>query len=655
MTKKAKHESKINFQKLKISFAGVLFAAAFCVIIYRLLDIQVINRNFYLKKLNYQYERTIANGSLMRGEIYDRNGVDLATSILTVSLYVNKKHITDIDKFAREVSPVIKMSVSEIKKTLEESDGNGVFLLRKTEDMRLKESLKALKKNKEIAKAIEIIEESKRFYPYKELAAHLLGFVNENNEGLEGIEYFYDKHIKGDFKKASFDEDITEGIMRRGSFIKEGNSMELAIDKDIQAIVEEELKKGVLKSRAKAGFVVVASPETGEILSMASYPTFDPNNYNNYSPHERKNRAVLDLYEPGSVFKVFVVASALEEKIVSPYTPIYCENGQYRVHDRVFKEAHMKRYGTLAVRDIIKLSSNIGSAKIAEKLGKRKLHEYITAFGFGKKTALGFSGESKGIVPSVKELTPVRTATVAFGQGISINPVQTTMAFCAVVNGGNLLKPILVKKILDRDNNVIFENQKEIIRRVINTKTSELIKGILRDVVTEGTGKEAEIPGANVIGKTGTAQKAGKKGYTKDYFVSFIGAFPQEKPKYVIYVGVDTPQGTASGGFVAAPIFREIGKGIIDIKGEERKVIVLNNINYAPVEKEMRQNITYSNITTLNSKDEMPDFRGLALREAIRVANLKRIGLEIIGTGTVYYQEPVFSGNGEKKIKVYLQ
>ncbi|GAB4434316.1 MAG: penicillin-binding protein [bacterium] len=651
--KKPKHALKINYQKVAISFFALLFTAVFGVVIHKLLEVQVLNRGFYLNKLNRQYEKTFANTGIMRGDIYDRNGVELASSIVAFSLYVNKEKIENINDFVKDLSALTKTPATEIRKAIENSKSNWFFLSRKLEDERLKRDLMELKKKPQYKNCIEIVEESKRFYPYKELASHILGFVNEDNEGLEGIEYFYDKSIKGDFKKASTSEDFTEGIMRRGKFIKEGNSIELTIDKDIQAIADDELKKGVLKARAKSGFVIVASPETGEILAMSSYPNYDPNNYSSYSANERRNRAVLDLYEPGSVFKVFVIAAALDERAIGPSTVVFCENGRYKVHDRVFKEAHMKRYGMLSVRDVIKYSSNIGSAKIAEKLGKKRLYEYLIDFGFGKKTGLGFSGESKGIVPGLKELTPVRFTTVAFGQGISINPVQTTMAFCAVVNGGNLLKPILVRKVLDEQNNVIYENQKEIIKRVIKPKTSEIMKDLLRDVVTEGTGKDAEITGAEVIGKTGTAQKAGKRGYTNDYFASFIGAFPREKPKYVIYVGVDTPQGIVYGGYVAGPIFREIGRRIIDLKGEERKVVVLNSLqSNTPQQTEIK----YRNITSFNrNSDNNVDFRGLALREVIKVANLKKIRLEIVGSGTVYHQEPVFSGNGEKRIKVYLQ
>lgn len=652
MSKKAKHAGKIDFKKVKISFIALIFASFFFVVIYRLFDIQILNREFYLGKLKRQYENTLSRANVLRGEIYDRNNVELASSVLTFSLYVRKNNIKDINKFSMELSKITKTPDLEIRKKIENEENKGFFLLRRCEDEGIKEKLKMLKKKTEYKDVFDIIDDYKRFYPYKELASHILGFVDEDNKGLEGVEYFFDSNIRGGFKKTASSSDITEGILRKGNFIKEGHSVVLSIDKDIQAIVEDELKKGVLKAQAKSGFVVVADPNTGEILAIASYPTFDPNNFKNYTPQERKNRAILDIYEPGSVFKVFVVAAALEEKVVGPKTTVFCENGHYKVHDRVFKEAHRKKYGYLTVEEVVCYSSNIGSAKIAEKVGKRKLYDYLINFGFGKKSGLGFTGESKGIVPTLKELTPVRFTTVAFGQGISINPVQTTMAFSAVVNGGYLLSPILVKKIVNEDGNVVYEKQKEIIRRVISQRTSDTLKSMLRKVVTYGTGKEAAIDGTTVIGKTGTAQKAGNRGYTDKYFASFIGAFPEDRPKYVIYVGVDSPKGIAYGGYVAGPIFREIGKRIIDLLGEERSSVILSDTNMKVTEKRVE---VYQNITSYSKISGEPDFRGLALREAIRVANLKKIKLEIVGSGTVYHQEPVYSSGGEKKLKVYLQ
>ncbi len=652
----AKHVLKFNLRKIKIGLFWTGMVCLYLLVLYRLVNVQILKRNFYLEKLARQYENTF-QASRIRGNFYDRNGNELAISVLGFSLCVNKERIKDADSFSKRLSEIIKISAEDIKKKLRESESNWCFIIRKSEDVALKEELLNLKRksNDDLSKAIEILEEPKRFYPYKELASHIIGFSNDDNEGIEGLEYYYDKRIVNGKEKVSYRKDLSDGVIRTKKSFREEKSIELTINKDIQAITEDELKKGIIKTNAKSGVAIVMDPESGEILSMASYPNFNPNEYFRYSDSQRRNRALIDIFEPGSVMKVFLVASALEEHIISPSTMIYCENGKYRVHDRVFKEAHNAKFGSITVRDIIKNSSNIGSIKIAEKLGKKKYHEYLERFNFNKKTEIGLFGESKSIMPSLKELTPVRLSTVAFGQGISLNALQITNAFCAIVNGGNLLKPRLIKRILNENNEPIMENEKEIIRRVISPKTSELVKDILEDVVTEGTGKQAAIEGTSVIGKTGTAQKPGRRGYLDEYVASFIGAFPKEKPRYVMFIAIDSPRGyNVYGGGVAAPIFREIGKRIIELEGGERKVLVTktsNENNFVTTEP------VFSNLSGDFKEMVIPDFRGLTAREAIRIANLKKLQIEITGSGVVYYQDPLPVGqlSSVKKVRVFLR
>lgn len=659
MTRKSSHERKFNFRKFKILLLCFIITGLFLSVIVRLYVIQIGKRDFYLSKLQSQYGRIFNNGTSFRGEIYDRNGVELATSVLSFSVYVYKNKINDLHMFASSMSEVLGIKKDDIISMINKSQSKGLYIAKKIEDLTVKNKLYAFKKQdrKGFSDAFEVVEESKRYYPYKELAAHVLGFVNDDNEGLEGIEYFYDKKIKGIATKVSYGADIPEGFFIKGKPVKEGNSIELTIDRDIQSIAEEELKKGILKTKARSGFAIVMDPNSGEILAMTSYPQYDPNNYANYSPWERRNRAIIDLFEPGSVMKVFIISAGIEERLVSPQTRVFCENGLYRVHDRKFKEAHHKKYGTLTVEEVLKYSSNIGAIKVGELLGKRKLYEYLTDFGFGKKTDIGFPGEVKGIVPSPKELTPVRLSTVSFGQGISVTPLQLIRGFSAVINGGYLIKPILIKRILDEDNNTIWVNQKEIQRRVISENTSKILKEILRKAVIEGTGKEAEVTGLEVIGKTGTAQKPGRRGYLDEYYASFIGAFPKDNPKYAILVGVDAPKGIAYGGYVAAPIFREIAKKIVEFQGGERKIVVMENVAYN--KKEISLDNKSDNAPLIKTDNKaIPDFRGLALREAIRVANLKKLEIEIHGSGIVYDQNPAPDstyGGDNKKIVLYLK
>lgn len=652
----AKHSIKVNAKKIKIGFLGIAIIFLYLLVILKLLDVQILKRNYYLDKLSRQYENTYY-GSIVRGNIYDRNGSELAISVPSFSLYVNKNKIQDLDLFANRLSKVINMSPENVKKIINETEKKGVFLIRKSEDMALKNGLDDIKKEKidGISNAIEIVEESKRFYPYKELASHIIGFTNDDNEGLEGIEYYYDKKVLTNKEKVSYYKDLSDGVIRTKRSLRGEKALELTINKDIQAITEDELKRGVAKSQAKSGIAIVMDPDTGEILAMASYPNYNPNEYSKFSPNNLRNRSLIDIFEPGSVMKVFLLASALEEHVVSPSTYINCEKGGYRVHDRVFKEAHLKKYGTLTVKEVIKYSSNIGCIKIAEKLGKKKYYEYLEKFNFGKKTDIGLSGEAKGIVPTLKEITPVRLSTISFGQGISLNALQIINAFCAVINGGNLLKPRLIKRVLNEDNLPVFENNKEIVRRVISPKVSEMVKDILEEIVTDGTGKSASIEGTSVIGKTGTAQKPGRRGYLDEYVASFIGAFPKDRPKYAIFVAVDSPKGVAYGGYVAAPIFREIGKRILEIEGGERKVIVLNDKKKD--NSDDKRVIVFDNLSSELKNVVVPDFRGLTVREAIRIANLKKLQLEISGSGIVYYQDPLPTGqiSSANKIRVFLR
>ncbi|MCX7991202.1 MAG: transpeptidase family protein [Proteobacteria bacterium] len=651
----SKHSIKLNGKKIRIGLFGATIVLLYFLAFYKLVDVQILKRDFYLYKLSRQYENTYY-GSKVRGNIYDRNGNELAISVLSFSVYVNKNKITDLDKFANTISKILNTTPEKIKRSVTESEQKGFFIVRKSEDRALKEEFRKIKGEKieGISGAIEIVEESKRFYPYKDLASHIIGFANDDNEGLEGIEYYYDKKIENNKERVSYYKDLTDGIIRTKKTFKEEKSIELTINKDIQAIVEDELKRGVIKSQGRSGVAVVMDPESGEILAMASYPDFNPNEYYKYSSNNLRNRALIDIFEPGSVLKVFLVSAALEEHLISPSTLINCENGRYRVHDRVFKEAHEKRYGTMSVKEIIKNSSNIGCIKIAEKLGKKKFHSYLEKFNFGKKTDIGLAGEPRGIVPNPKEITPVRLSTISFGQGISLNAVQIANAFCAVVNGGNLLKPRLIKRIINEDNETVYENNKEIIRRVISPKTSEILKDIMEEVVTDGTGKNAAIEGTTVIGKTGTAQKPGRRGYLDEYIASFLGAFPKDKPRYVIFVAIDSPKGVEYGGYVSAPVFREIGKRILELEGGERKVIIVKDDKEKTFQTS--RSVAYSNITGDMKDKIIPDFRGLTIREAIKIANLRKIELDISGSGVVYYQDPLpVKDLNTKKVKVFLK
>ena len=340
-----------------------------------------------------------------------------------------------------------------------------------------------------------------------------------------------------------------------------GNSVVLTIDKTIQYTAEKELAVAVRKSGAKGGTAIVMDPKSGEVLAMANYPQFNPNDLSSTSQAALKNRAIVDTYEPGSTFKVFLLAAALEEGVVKPGDKFNCENGSMELAGKVIHDTH--KHGALTVREIMKFSSNIGSAKIAAKLGKERFYDYITSFGFGSPTGIELNGEGSGILRSMKTWSNLELATLSFGQGVSATPIQLTTAFSAIANGGYLMKPYLVKDILDRDGKVIKSNQPQIVKKVISGDTASKVTEMLRDVVAEGgTGTEAALNGYDVAGKTGTAQKvSGGRGYRENKHVaSFIGFVPAESPELVVLVAIDEPEGIQYGGIVAAPAFRAISE-----------------------------------------------------------------------------------------------
>ena len=302
-------------------------------------------------------------------------------------------------------------------------------------------------------------------------------------------------------------------------------------------------------------------PKTGEVLAMANYPQFNPNDISSYPQADLKNKAIVDTYEPGSTFKVFLLAAALEEGVVKPGDKFFCENGSMEFAGKVIHDTH--KHGTLTVREIMKVSSNIGAAKIAVKLGKERYHGYLSSFGFGSPTGIELKGEGSGILRSMKTWSKLELANISFGQGVSVTPLQLTTAFSAIANGGYLMKPYLVKDILDKDGKVIKRNQPQIVKKIISGETALKVTEMLRDAVAEGgTGTAAALAGYDVAGKTGTAQKvSGGRGYAGNKHVaSFIGFVPAQSPKLVVLVAIDEPEGVQYGGVVAAPVFKAIAE-----------------------------------------------------------------------------------------------
>ncbi|HCX02393.1 MAG TPA: penicillin-binding protein, partial [Syntrophaceae bacterium] len=515
---------------LKFRLASILaiFLILFIALLSRAFQLQVLSGE-KLKHLAQRQHITTLPIHSERGMIYDRNGEKLAMSVLADSVCADPTRIADPAKVSRQISPILNLDPSAVFKKISEPK-SFCWLARKIS------SQQAAQVEAANIEGIFLIKEPKRFYPNGPLAAHLIGFSGLDAEGLEGLEKKYDRYLKGTPEKLTWARDAKGKKLflhvEHNPSIKSGSAnLVLTIDYRIQYLVETYLKEAVLDKGAKGGVAIVMDPKTGEILALANEKEFNPNNIKGLTSEVWRNRAITDSFDPGSIFKPFLVAAALEEKIVKESDRFYCENGHYTVANRVIREANRKRYGYLPVRDILKYSSNIGSAKIAEKLGRDKFYAYIKNFGFGSKTGVDLIGESSGLLRPAQRWTRVDTANVGFGQGISVTAIQLITAMSAIANGGVLMKPYTVRGFTDKSNHPIKMFAPETVRRVVSPETARRMTAMLTQVVgaEDGTGKRAHIVNVAVAGKTGTAQKFDfKRGVYSSEKVraSFIGFFP---------------------------------------------------------------------------------------------------------------------------------
>ncbi|EFK96148.1 stage V sporulation protein D, partial [sediment metagenome] len=404
--------------------------------------------------------------------------------------------------------------------------------------------------------------ENSRAYPNGTLASSVIGTVGVDAEGLAGIEFQLNDMLLVNNVKDAYKRDARGHLYLSPSAADEKKKpphVELTIDRTIQHIAERELSAAIEKARAKSGTAIVLDVTNGDVLAMATFPTFDPNKFGQHSVENWKNRAVIDAYEPGSTFKAMVIAGALDRQVVNPEQVFDCGMGKLVVGKDIVNDAHP--HGKLSVADVVKVSSNIGAAKIEAQLGKENVYKLLREFGFGEASGIDIPGEARGILSNPKSWSDIQFVTIAFGQGVSATPLQMALAFGALSNGGELLRPYLIKRVVGPDNVPLYERKKEVRSYPIRAETSNLMRKLLARVVEQGgTGMLAASKEYLVAGKTGTAQKAGPNGgyMNGKYYSSFIGFAPVESPRIVVYVGVDEPKGYYYGGQVAAPVFKNI-------------------------------------------------------------------------------------------------
>jgi len=521
----------------------------------KLFFLQIQQRDRLAERATKQYQRRLPMVS-RRGTIYDRSGRELAVSLKVASVFAQPAAIENPEGTAKALAPILGQPANHLLSLLT-SDKLFVWLERQVEPAQA-EAINDLN-----LKGIGLYPESRRYYPRQELAAHVLGMVGLDDRGLEGLEHQYDDLLGGRPQLISAEQDALGRIIFRH---EEGQrapifELTLTIDEVLQYIAERELQRAVEHSQAKAGSAIVMDPWTGEILALANQPTFDPNNHKRAGSFAKRNRAVADYFEPGSVFKVILAAGALEEGVVRPSDRFHGENGAIEVGGVTIRDH--EKYGWLTVQEILAHSSNVGAIKIGQKLGKSLYYHYISGFGFGSLTGLDLPGETPGLIRRPRGWSALSLSVLSLGQEISVTPVQIATAFSVVANGGNLVRPHIVRGLRAQDGSVTRHVEPVMIRRVISRETAQSLLTILRSVVEEGTGKEAALEQYSVAGKTGTAQKVdpvtGRYSHQR-VVASFVAAVPAESPRLVILVTIDEPEILRWGGSIAAPTFREIAR-----------------------------------------------------------------------------------------------
>jgi len=545
---------KIERRLLALLFLLVLFLLS---IAGRLVFVQGVEAKKYNSLARKQRIRCVELAP-DRGTIYDRDKQELAISLKAETVYATPYLIDKPSKTATKLSEILEVDRKELLDKLTRDDCGFVYLARKIDPKKAKE-IRALK-----IEGIGLLEESKRYYPCKTLASQIIGFVGIENNGLAGLELYLDKYLRGIPGKIMTEKDPL-GRDIPGGYTKlsppsNGNNTILTIDKEIQYKAEVELNRSIQETHAKAGSIIVMNPKTGEIYAIANTPSFDLNNFSQAKADSIRNRAVTDVYEPGSTLKTFVIAAAMEEGLFAPNTCFYLP-GTIKVADRVIGEAHARGGKNFTLTDIIKYSSNVGAATVGIKLGKDRLYKYLTEFGLNEKTGIDFPGEGDGYLLPPNEWSGSTIGTVPFGQGISVTGLELTRAYAVIANDGMMIKPYLVSKVMSPQQHIIKGIEEQEDKPVISPQTAREVRYMLEKVVADGTGTNAQIAGYRIGGKTGTAQKpkVNGKGYDPGrYVASFVGFAPVEDPQVLVTVIIDEPQATIWGGSVAAPVFKNV-------------------------------------------------------------------------------------------------
>lgn len=540
---------------------ATVIAVGFLIIFARLTELMLLDHDKLQRLATIQHTKG-QKILVRRGGIYDRRGRELAVSLDRLSIYGDPSMIDSPDYVARRLRKIVRIRTSNLRKKLEEKK-RYVLLARRV----LPEQAAAAQRLK--LKGIGVKPDMERFYPKGFLASHVLGFVDVDNRGREGVEKRYDSSLTADGGKIYLARDARGNILYRGADYESiGNSIVLTIDEGLQYIVESELDSAVKKWKPQAATAIMMDPHTGEILALANRPTFDPNRPGAYKAANRRNRAVTDLYEPGSTFKIVMATAALEEKTATLNTKVDCSEGEIEVGGRMIRDSH--KHGVLTLRQIIQKSSNVGAVKMTLKLGPERFYKYAKVFGFGDKTGIDLTGEVSGLVKRPESWSGTTIGAMAIGYEVLVTPLQMLRAYSVIANGGYLVKPYVVAKTLGPDGRVLWQKGRPERVKIISGDTVERLREAFVTVTEKGgTALKASVYGNTVAGKTGTSRmidpRTGRYS-RRDFVSSFVGFVPADDPLFALIVVIWKPEGGYYGGQVAAPVFSAIAEKALTYK-----------------------------------------------------------------------------------------
>jgi cell division protein FtsI (penicillin-binding protein 3) len=623
----------------RIGATVVLFAAVFAALGARAVHLTMLQGEALRQRATREHEQAVPVAA-QRGPIVDRTGEPLALDRESAAVYLRPREWTAGPETLRAVAHLLDMPQDAV---LERASAPAPFVwLRRQVPLARWSAIEDMK-----LPGIGSEPARERVYPHGALAGQVLGFTGVDGHGLEGVERMLDAELRGEVEAVVVGHDgrgrqfVMDGRDERETLPRAGAQIELTIDAGLQHVAEVELERAVREQEAAAGTLVALDPQTGEVLAMAVVPRFDPSQFATTGADQWRNRAVTDCYEPGSTFKAFLAAAALGEGVVHPDDRIACENGKWAVGNRVIRDSHP--HGVLSFADVIAQSSNIGSAKVAERLGSERFGSTLQRFGFGRPTGIDLPGETPGLLRPIERWGRIHLVTTAFGQGIAVTPLQLARGYAAIANGGQLLRPYVVRRIIGSDGAVRYTGHPQSEGQVIARSTAATVTDLLVRVTEVGTGKQARIDGFTVAGKTGTAQKVDPhtgRYSTRDRMSSFVGYVPAEDPALLILVVIDSPRKATYGGVVAAPVFRAVAEYGLARRGILPSVAGPHFDEVAPAAAAPLLRQISATAPEIAAPGGLPSFVGLCMRAALVRAHAEGWEVRVDGSGYVARQDP---------------